>query len=121
MLFCSEPNGLMDFDDFLDMVSVFHDKCPKERKVRWAFRLYGRSYRKYYFMHVSLMYFVNFVEYFLLCLTLFLYLLDFNDDHVIDYDDLSTYVDLVTDYGMESELKSEIIQRVCNLQSMPLV
>ena len=44
MLFCSEPNGLMDFDDFLDMVSVFHDKCPKERKVRWAFRLYGRSY-----------------------------------------------------------------------------
>ncbi|XP_019853612.1 PREDICTED: calcium and integrin-binding protein 1-like isoform X1 [Amphimedon queenslandica] len=77
MLFCSEPNGLMDFDDFLDMVSVFHDKCPKERKVRWAFRLY-----------------------------------DFNDDHVIDYDDLSTFLDLVTDYGIESDLKSEVIQRV---------
>ena len=31
----------MNFDDFLDMVSVFSDKGDKQRKVAWAFKIYG--------------------------------------------------------------------------------
>ena len=33
----------MTFDDFLDMISVFSDKCPREKKVQWAFTLYGKE------------------------------------------------------------------------------
>ena len=44
----------------------------------------------------------------------FFLLVDFNDDHIIDYDDLNTYLDLVTDHMMDEDLKREVIHRVCH-------
>ena len=31
----------LSFEDFLDMMSVFSDSCPKNVKVEYAFRIYG--------------------------------------------------------------------------------
>ena len=42
-VFSSSNDGQMTFEDFLDMMSVFSDNAPKNVKVEYAFRIYGRS------------------------------------------------------------------------------
>lgn len=37
----------MTFEDFLDMMSVFSDNAPKNVKVEYAFRIYGKSLNIY--------------------------------------------------------------------------
>jgi calcium and integrin-binding protein 1 len=34
-LFCAGSNGLMNFDDFLDLVSVLNDKCSSNYNIRF--------------------------------------------------------------------------------------
>jgi len=51
MVFSATGDGSMDFDDFLDMMSVFSEHAPKSVKVEYAFRVYdmnddGRICRK---------------------------------------------------------------------------
>ena len=41
-VFSSSGDGDMTFEDFLDMLSVFSDSAPKNVKVEYAFRIYGR-------------------------------------------------------------------------------
>ena len=40
-VFSSSNDGDMTFEDFLDMMSVFSDNCPKNVKVEYAFRIFG--------------------------------------------------------------------------------
>ena len=40
-VFSSGQDGSLSFEDFLDMMSVFSDNCPKNLKVEYAFRIYG--------------------------------------------------------------------------------
>ena len=40
-VFSSSGDGLT-FEDFLDMMSVFSDGAPKNVKVEYAFRVYGK-------------------------------------------------------------------------------
>jgi calcium and integrin-binding protein 1 len=40
-VFSSSGEG-MTFEDFLDMMSVFSDAAPKNVKVEYAFRVYGK-------------------------------------------------------------------------------
>ncbi|KAK2186547.1 hypothetical protein NP493_196g00019 [Ridgeia piscesae] len=39
-VFSSCQDGMLSFEDFLDMMSVFSDNCPKNLKVEYAFRIY---------------------------------------------------------------------------------
>ncbi|KAK2186548.1 hypothetical protein NP493_196g00006 [Ridgeia piscesae] len=39
-VFSSQQDGMLSFEDFLDMMSVFSDSCPKNVKVEYAFRIY---------------------------------------------------------------------------------
>ncbi|KAJ8033686.1 Calcium and integrin-binding protein 1 [Holothuria leucospilota] len=39
-VFSSEEDGSMNFEDFLDMASVFSDAAPKSVKAEYAFRIY---------------------------------------------------------------------------------
>ena len=41
-VFSSTDDGNMTFEDFLDMMSVFSDGAPKNVKVEYAFRIYGK-------------------------------------------------------------------------------
>lgn len=41
-VFSSGNDGDMTFEDFLDMMSVFSDGAPKNVKVEYAFRIYGK-------------------------------------------------------------------------------
>ena len=41
-VFSSDDTGAMTFEDFLDMMSVFSDNAPKNVKVEYAFRIYGK-------------------------------------------------------------------------------
>ena len=41
-VFSSSDDGNMTFEDFLDMMSVFSDSAPKNVKVEYAFRIYGK-------------------------------------------------------------------------------
>ena len=40
-VFSSQDDDQLSFEDFLDMMSVFSDSCPKNVKVEYAFRIYG--------------------------------------------------------------------------------
>ncbi len=42
-VFSSTDDGNMTFEDFLDMMSVFSDGAPKNVKVEYAFRIYGKN------------------------------------------------------------------------------
>ena len=43
-VFSSSQDGMLSFEDFLDMMSVFSDNCPKNLKVEYAFRIYGECW-----------------------------------------------------------------------------
>ena len=43
-VFSSCQDGMLSFEDFLDMMSVFSDNCPKNLKVEYAFRIYGECW-----------------------------------------------------------------------------
>lgn len=43
-VFSSAGDGCMTFEDFLDMMSVFSDNAPKNVKVEYAFRIYGKDF-----------------------------------------------------------------------------
>lgn len=40
-IFSSSNDGDCTFEDFLDMMSVFSDACPKPVKAEHAFRIFG--------------------------------------------------------------------------------
>lgn len=40
-VFSSSEDGDMTFEDFLDMMNVFSDACPKKLKAEYAFRIWG--------------------------------------------------------------------------------
>lgn len=42
-VFSSNGSGDLSFDDFLDLLSVFSEHAPRELKLHYAFRIYGRS------------------------------------------------------------------------------
>lgn len=37
----SNKNGIMSFEHFLNMMSVFSDSCPTDLKAKYAFKIYG--------------------------------------------------------------------------------
>lgn len=44
-VFSSSNDGDCTFEDFLDMMSVFSDACPKAVKAEHAFRIFGEYFR----------------------------------------------------------------------------
>ena len=42
-MFSEDGHGDMTFDDFLDMFSVFSEAAPRDIKVVYAFKIYGRT------------------------------------------------------------------------------
>lgn len=43
--FSRDGKGNLTFEDFLDLLSVFSEHCPRDIKVFYAFKIYGK--RKY--------------------------------------------------------------------------
>ena len=43
-VFSSSGDGDITFEDFLDMMSVFSENAPKNVKVHYAFRIYGKGW-----------------------------------------------------------------------------
>lgn len=41
-VFSSNGTGDLSFDDFLDLLSVFSEHAPRELKLHYAFRIYGK-------------------------------------------------------------------------------
>ena len=37
----AEDNSTMNFEDFLDMVSILSENAPTQTKADWAFRVFG--------------------------------------------------------------------------------
>ena len=44
-VFSEDSTGDMQFDDFLDMLSVFSENATKEVKSTYAFRIFGACWR----------------------------------------------------------------------------
>ena len=42
-VFSHDGSGNMTFDDFLDMLNVFSENAPRDLKVYYAFKIYGRQ------------------------------------------------------------------------------
>ena len=42
-VFSHDGSGNMTFDDFLDMLNVFSESAPRDLKVYYAFKIYGRD------------------------------------------------------------------------------
>ncbi len=42
-VFSSNGSGDLSFDDFLDLLSVFSEHAPRELKLHYAFRIYGKA------------------------------------------------------------------------------
>ena len=43
-MFSSNGSGDLSFDDFLDLLSVFSEHAPRELKLHYAFRIYGKVF-----------------------------------------------------------------------------
>lgn len=41
-VFSKEGNGSLSFEDFLDLLSVFSEQAPRQIKVYYAFKIYGK-------------------------------------------------------------------------------
>ena len=41
-VFSHDSSGNMTFDDFLDMLNVFSENAPRDLKVYYAFKIYGK-------------------------------------------------------------------------------
>lgn len=41
--FSRDGKGNLTFEDFLDLLSVFSEHCPRDIKVFYAFKIYGKS------------------------------------------------------------------------------
>ena len=88
---------MMNFDDFLGMVSIFSPKCKASKKIEWAFKLFGKDP---YLVH---------------CDARIAYWSDFNDDDSIDYGDLQVVLDILTGRSMEDEFKDTLVNVVKHL------
>jgi Ca2+-binding EF-hand superfamily protein len=42
-VFSKEGNGSLSFEDFLDLLSVFSEQAPRQIKVFYAFKIYGKK------------------------------------------------------------------------------
>lgn len=42
--FSRDGQGNLAFEDFLDLLSVFSEHCPRDIKVFYAFKVYGKIY-----------------------------------------------------------------------------
>ena len=43
--FSRDGKGNLTFEDFLDLLSIFSEHCPRDIKVFYAFKIYGESSR----------------------------------------------------------------------------
>lgn len=41
-MFSHDGSGNMTFDDFLDMLSVLNESAPRNIKIYYAFKIYGK-------------------------------------------------------------------------------
>lgn len=44
--FSRDGKGNLTFEDFLDLLSVFSEHCPRDIKVFYAFKIYGNNCEK---------------------------------------------------------------------------
>ena len=42
-VFSSDESGNLTFDQFVDLFSVFSERAPREMKVQYAFKIYGKK------------------------------------------------------------------------------
>lgn len=48
--FSRDGKGNLTFEDFLDLLSVFSEHCPRDIKVFYAFKIYGKHFLRYEFI-----------------------------------------------------------------------
>lgn len=49
-VFSHDGKGNLTFEDFLDLLSVFCEHAPRDIKVVYAFKIYGKSFYKVLFL-----------------------------------------------------------------------
>lgn len=49
-VFSEDGQGNMTLDDFLDMFSVLSEMAPRDLKAYYAFKIYGKIFRKHLFL-----------------------------------------------------------------------
>lgn len=47
--FSRDGEGNLTFEDFLDLLSVFSEHCPRDIKVFYAFKIYGLYINEFHF------------------------------------------------------------------------
>lgn len=51
-VFSSNGSGDLSFEDFLDLLSIFSERAPRELKLHYAFQIYGKFVEKHYGRHL---------------------------------------------------------------------
>ena len=96
-VFSHDGSGNMTFDDFLDMLNCFSENAPRDVKVYYAFKIYGK-------------YWLNLVSHWILWKIFRWPNLDYDGDHFITAYDIEQTTAALT----RNELTPEEIAVVCD-------
>ena len=58
-MFSRDGKGNLTFEDFLDLLSVFSEQAPRDIKVFYAFKIYGKKYLT--FLYICFFLLSNFI------------------------------------------------------------
>lgn len=122
--FSRDGKGNLTFEDFLDLLSVFSEHCPRDIKVFYAFKIYG-SFQIYIriscWIHLLWAIFdANFIWFFVVFIVLLLLLCfvfffaDYDKDGFIGQSDLKSVIEALT----RNELTPEEHQQIAD-KGMP--
>lgn len=91
-MFSRDGKGNLSFEDFLDLLSVFSEQAPRDIKVFYAFRIYG----KYFFFICDCNRFG----------------IDFDGDNHIGPSDINQAVRLLTNQELSEDDVQQIVEKV---------
>lgn len=116
--FSRDGKGNLTFEDFLDLLSVFSEHCPRDIKVFYAFKIYGSFKSHVYtndtFYAISFEFsfsapepgFVSLRLYFLI------YAIDYDKDGFIGQSDLKSVIEALTRNELTPEEHQQIADKV---------
>lgn len=99
--FSRDGKGNLTFEDFLDLLSVFSEHCPRDIKVFYAFKIYGGSRKRDFALCRRPC-----------CCDCFFHSIDYDKDGFIGQSDLKSVIEALTRNELTPEEQQQIADKV---------
>lgn len=103
--FSRDGKGNLTFEDFLDLLSVFSEHCPRDIKVFYAFKIYGKNF------HTGGWHLARILP-IVLVLHILSAELDYDKDGFIGQSDLKSVIEALTRNELTPEEHQQIADKV---------